>query len=155
MSDKPSVLIVLGSKSDEEVMAGCRNLLEEFGVAYDYEICSAHRNPEKTQELAKTASAKGIKVIIAAAGMAAALPGVIASHTNLPVIGVPLGGSALNGIDALLSIVQMPAGVPVATVTIGSHGAKNAALLAIRILSLGDEKLLNQLKTYTDKLARG
>jgi phosphoribosylaminoimidazole carboxylase PurE protein len=155
MSDRSSVLIVLGSKSDEEVMTGCRSILDEFGVAYDYQICSAHRNPEKTRELASNAFSKGIKVIIAAAGMAAALPGAMASYTNLPVIGVPLAGSALNGIDALCAITQMPAGVPVAAMAIGSHGAKNAALLAIRILSLSDEQLANKLKIYMSKLAQG
>ncbi|MCP4581269.1 MAG: 5-(carboxyamino)imidazole ribonucleotide mutase [candidate division Zixibacteria bacterium] len=155
MNAKSKVLIVLGSKSDEEAMKGCLRFLDKFEIAYSYEISSAHRNPDKTRQLAETARDKGIMVIIAAAGMAAALPGVIASHTTLPVIGVPLSGSALNGVDALYAIVQMPAGVPVASMAIGSHGAKNAALLAVRILSLSDEVIENKLTRYQEELAGG
>jgi len=155
MADSKQVLVILGSKSDAETMSGCLTLLEKFGIGYQYEISSAHRNPDKTAEMAKTAAKQGIKVIIAAAGMAAALPGVIASHTTLPVIGVPLAGSALNGVDALYAIVQMPAGVPVATMAIGSHGAKNAAVLAARILALSDDAIALKLKNYQDELAKG
>ena len=155
MSDTPQVLIILGSKSDSEAMAGCLALLDKFEIPYIYEISSAHRNTEKTRVLAQTAQSKGFKVIIAAAGMAAALPGVVAAHTILPVIGVPMSGSALNGVDALYSIVQMPTGVPVATMAIGGHGAKNAALLAIRILALSDTKVAERLKEYQENLARG
>jgi 5-(carboxyamino)imidazole ribonucleotide mutase len=155
MNDSPRVLIILGSKSDSEAMAGCIALLDKFEIPYVYEISSAHRNPEKTRVLAESAESKGFKVIIAAAGMAAALPGVVAAHTTLPVIGVPMSGSALSGVDALYSIVQMPAGVPVATVTIGGHGAKNAALLAARILALSDQALVKKLKVYQENLARG
>ncbi len=155
MSDTAEILVVLGSKSDEKTMTECLNVLDNFGVAYKCEICSAHRNPVRTMELAKAAADSGIKVIIAAAGMAAALPGVIAANTFLPVIGVPMAGSALGGVDALLSIVQMPAGVPVAATAIGSHGAKNAALLAVRILALNNPSLHKKLGAYINDLARG
>ncbi len=155
MSGEIRVLVVLGSKSDEKTMIECLNLLDNLGVAYKYEICSAHRNPLRTMELARGAADSGIKVIIAAAGMSAALPGVIAANTTLPVIGVPMAGSALGGVDALLSIAQMPAGVPVATVAIGSHGARNAALLAVRILALDDPSLHNKINEYMKDLARG
>ena len=130
------VAIVLGSKSDEEVMKGCTDYLTRFGIPFDLMISSAHRQPDATAELARHAEERGYAVIIAAAGMAAHLPGVIASHTTLPVIGVPLAGSELHGVDALYSIVQMPAGIPVATVAIGSAGARNAAVLAAEILAL-------------------
>lgn len=155
MAKDKKVLVILGSKSDEEAMAGCLALLDEFGIGYDFQISSAHRNPGRTKALAETAESKGFEVVIAAAGMAAALPGVVASHTTLPVIGVPLKGSALNGVDALYAIVQMPAGVPVATMAIGSHGAKNAAIFAARIIALSDSKVKTKLKEYYDKLARG
>lgn len=136
-------------------MAGCLALLDKFGIPYRYETSSAHRNPQRTKSLAESARGEGFRVIIAAAGMAAALPGVIASYTTLPVIGVPMPGSALGGIDALCSIVQMPAGVPVATMAIGGHGAKNAALLAARIISLYDEHIAEKLKRYQEELAQG
>ncbi|MCD6161339.1 MAG: 5-(carboxyamino)imidazole ribonucleotide mutase [candidate division Zixibacteria bacterium] len=155
MSTAKQVLIILGSKSDSETMKGCLAMLDEFGISYEYQISSAHRHTEKTRTLAETAASKGFKVIIAAAGMAAALPGVIAAHTILPVIGVPMPGSALNGVDALYSIVQMPTGTPVATMAIGSHGAKNSALLAVRILALSDESTAEKLKEYQNKLAKG
>ncbi len=149
------VLILLGSKSDLEKVSGCGEILEKFGVPFKLEISSAHRQPEKTANLVKEAEKSGVKVIIAAAGMAAHLPGVAASHTTLPVIGIPIAGSALAGADALYSIAQMPAGIPVACVAIGSHGAKNAALLAIEILALSDDKLKSKLKTYREELASG
>jgi phosphoribosylaminoimidazole carboxylase PurE protein len=155
MADSPRILIILGSKSDSEAMAGCLALLDKFEIPYTYEVSSAHRTPEKTRQLAEGAEAKGIKVIIAAAGMSAALPGVVAAHTTLPVIGVPMAGSELSGVDALYSIVQMPAGVPVACTAIGGHGAKNAALLAARILALNDSKISDKLKEYREKLASG
>ena len=154
MADK-KVLIILGSKSDAEAMAGCLTLLDKFEIGYEYEISSAHRNPERTKELSENAAKKGIKVVIAAAGMAAALPGVVAAHTRLPVIGVPMKGSALNGVDALYAIVQMPAGVPVATMAIGSHGAKNAAILAARIMALSDDSVAARLEEYYNDLAKG
>jgi 5-(carboxyamino)imidazole ribonucleotide mutase len=122
---------------------------------YTLEISSAHRNPERTAKLAKNAREKGYQVIIAAAGMAAALPGVVASHTTLPVIGVPMSGSALNGIDALVSMVQMPAGVPVAVVAIGKAGAKNAAILAAQIIGLNNRQIAEKLKQYKQKLKQG
>lgn len=149
------VLIILGSKSDVEKVSGCGDTLKKFGVPFKQEISSAHRQPEKTLRLVKEAEESGVKVIIAAAGMAAHLPGVIASHTTLPVIGIPISGSALSGADALYSIVQMPTGIPVACVAIGSHGAKNAALLAVEILALSDDELKGKLKAYRQELASG
>ncbi len=128
------ILVVIGSKSDMPKMIECEKILTKEGVSYDLVVSSAHRDPEKTSELARTAKQKGYKVIIAAAGYAAALPGFIASVTDLPVIGVPLSASTLNGMDSLLSIVQMPSGVPV--LSVGIDGVKNAAHAAIRILNL-------------------
>jgi 5-(carboxyamino)imidazole ribonucleotide mutase len=128
-----------------------QQILKKFGIDYDFHISSAHRNPEKTVQLAKNAEAEGVQVIIAAAGMAAHLPGVIASHTILPVIGVPLVSGNLGGMDALLSIVQMPTGVPVASVAIG--GVKNAALLAIQILALHNPELKEKLRIYKEESA--
>jgi 5-(carboxyamino)imidazole ribonucleotide mutase len=151
MNDE-KVLIILGSKSDLEAVAGCGELLNKLGVKYRQEISSAHRRPGPTIELIKKAESDGIQVIIAAAGMAAHLPGFVASQTILPVIGVPLSGSTLGGMDALLSIVQMPSGVPVATMTIGPHGAKNAALLAAEILALCDKELKVKLEAYRKEL---
>jgi phosphoribosylaminoimidazole carboxylase PurE protein len=147
----PQIRIILGSKSDVEQCEAMQQILKDFGVDYDFHIASAHRNPEKTAQLAKNAEAEGVHVIIAAAGMAAHLPGVIAAHTILPVIGVPLVSGNLGGIDALLSIVQMPTGVPVATVAIG--GVKNAALLAIQILALNNPELKEKLRIYRNQLA--
>jgi 5-(carboxyamino)imidazole ribonucleotide mutase len=145
------VLIILGSKSDIDAVSGCGELLRKFGVEFRQEISSAHRRPGPTSDLVRSAEADGVKVIIAFAGMAAHLPGFVASQTILPVIGVPLAGSSLNGLDSLLSIVQMPTGVPVATMAVG--GAKNAALLAIEILALSDENLKSRLKAYRKELA--
>jgi len=142
------VLILLGSASDERTMQGCTDYLTKFGIPYELKISSAHRQPEETASLVRDAARQGFSLIIAAAGMAAHLPGVAASLTHLPVIGVPLEGSALNGVDALYSIVQMPAGVPVATVAIGSAGAKNAAVLAAEILALGDPALTERLLAF-------
>ncbi len=144
------VLIILGSESDLEAVSGCGELLGKFGVEFRQEVSSAHRRPGPTIELVKQAEADGIKVIIAAAGMAAHLPGFVASQTILPVIGVPLAGRNLNGLDSLLSIVQMPAGVPVATMAIG--GAQNAALLAIEILALSDSSLRSKLEAYRKEI---
>lgn len=154
MSNEKQILIILGSKSDEDAMKGCLAMLDKFGMGYQYEISSAHRSPEKTRRLAESAVSKGFKVIIAAAGMAAALPGFLASHTILPVIGVPMPSSALNGVDALYSIVQMPAGVPVACMAIGNHGAKNAAVLAARIIGISDSAVAAKLNQYNTELAR-
>ena len=142
------VAIILGSKSDEEVMKGCTEYLARFGIPFDLKISSAHRQPDETASFVKAAEAHGYSLIIAAAGMAAHLPGFVASNTILPVIGVPLGGSELNGVDALYSIVQMPAGIPVATVAIGSAGARNAAVLAAEILALHDSDLRDALQRF-------
>ena len=148
---KEKVAILLGSKSDEPAMSGCCEYLTRFGIPFDLKISSAHRQPDETAEFVKTAEQNGYSLIIAAAGMAAHLPGVCASHTTLPVIGVPLEGSALNGVDALYSIVQMPPGVPVATVAIGSAGAKNAAVLAAEILALNNASLKQKLIEFKKK----
>ena len=146
----PVVGIIMGSSSDEPTMEkGCA-ILDELQIPYDMIVCSAHRNPERTAEYASTAKARGLKVIIAGAGLAAALPGVIAAHTTLPVIGVPCASGALNGVDALYAIVQMPPGVPVATV--GIDNARNAAVLAAQILALSDEDIQERLQAYKDAL---
>lgn len=136
----------MGSVSDWEVMSAAAETLETFGVAYEKRIVSAHRTPDLLAEYAKTAKSRGIEVIIAGAGGAAHLPGMVASMTTLPVVGVPVKSKALNGLDSLLSIVQMPAGVPVATVAI--NGAKNAALVAVSILALYDEALALALEDF-------
>jgi len=146
------VLVIMGSASDEPVLEGCIKYLEKFGLSFDKMIASAHRNPAKVAEIAGSA-AKNYKVIIAAAGKAAHLPGVIAGHTILPVIGIPIKTSDLGGIDSLYSIVQMPKGVPVATVAI--NGAENAAILAAQILSLKDEKLKKKLIKFKKELQAG
>lgn len=138
MSDSPLIGIVMGSESDRPTMQKCCEVLDGYGVAYEVVVRSAHRDPEGCRAWATGAEGRGMKVLIAAAGGAAHLPGVTAAWSLLPVIGVPMAGGTLGGIDALLSIVQMPAGIPVATVAIGDAGAKNAAHLAVRILALGD-----------------
>jgi len=132
----PQVAVIMGSKSDAPVMQGTLDILDAMGISYEVSVISAHRTPEKARQFGLDARGRGIEVIIAGAGGAAHLPGVIASWTTLPVIGVPLPGSDLKGVDALYAIVQMPAGIPVATVAIGASGAKNAAYLAAEILSL-------------------
>jgi 5-(carboxyamino)imidazole ribonucleotide mutase len=139
------VAILIGSKSDEATMQGCADYLAKFGIPYELRVSSAHRNPDETAAFVKQAAGNGFSVIVAAAGMAAHLAGACAAHTILPVIGVPLEGSALNGVDALYSTVQMPAGIPVATVAIGPAGAKNAAVLAAEILALHDAGLREKL----------
>ena len=151
---KPIVLIVMGSDSDLKVMEGAAKVLAEFGVPFEMRISSAHRSPKRTAKLAAEAAGRGIKAIIAGAGMAAHLAGVIASETHLPVIGVPIGGGAMNGLDALCSTVQMPGGVPVATMAIGEAGAKNAGVFAVQILALYDEPLALKLGTYREQMAR-
>ena len=135
----PVVGVILGSKSDLPLMESCVKVLEELGLAHEVKVCSAHRNPRGVMEWASSARERGLKVIIAAAGGAAHLPGVVAAWTDLPVIGVPVPTPHLGGVDSLYSIVQMPAGIPVATVAIGEAGAKNAAWLAARILGLNDK----------------
>lgn len=151
---EPQVLIVMGSKTDEEVMLKGAQVLDDFEISYRMEVSSAHRNPERTRKLAQNAEKEGVRVIIAGAGMAAHLPGVIASHTNLPVIGVPLSGSALSGLDSLLSMAQMPSGVPVATMAIGEAGAKNAAILAAEILALSDSQIRKRLDEFRRDLGK-
>ena len=146
MADQPLVGIIMGSKSDLPTMEACTKQLEELGVPYELVIASAHRNPAKVHEWASTAADRGLKVIIAGAGGAAHLPGMVASATPLPVIGVPRALENLEGMDSLLSIVQMPGGVPVATVGVG--GAKNAGLLAVRILSAGHPELVEAMEAY-------
>ncbi len=143
--NRPLVAIIMGSDSDLPTMNEAAEVLKEYGVAYELRVLSAHRSPDDTSGFARSARRRGIKVIIAGAGGAAHLAGVIASHTTVPVIGVPMETKELKGIDSLLSTVQMPSGVPVATVAIGRTGAKNAGLLAIEILSLGDKKLEKRL----------
>lgn len=153
MKTTPLVSIVMGSDSDVPIMEAAAETLRDFGIAHELVISSAHRAPDKTTAFAKGAAGRGIQVIIAAAGYSAHLAGVIAAHTTLPVIGVPLAASALQGVDALLAMGQMPAGIPVATVTIGKAGAKNAALLATAILALRDTALAKQLQHYRATLA--
>jgi len=148
----PLVAIVMGSKSDAEAMKPTVEVLDELGIDYEVSVISAHRTPEKARQYGLAARDKGIEVIIAAAGGAAHLPGVLASWTTLPVIGVPLATSELKGIDALYSIVQMPAGIPVATVAVGTAGAKNAAYLAAEILSLKYDKIRKAYEKYRSDL---
>ena len=138
----------MGSRSDEPLMQPALNMLEQLGISYEVSVISAHRNPEKAKEYGSSAQSRGLEVIIAGAGGAAHLPGTMASWTTLPVIGVPLLTGELKGIDALLSIAQMPAGVPVACMAIGSAGAKNAALLAAEILGLKYDKIREALEKY-------
>ena len=148
------VSVVMGSDSDLPVREEATKILDEFGVGCERILTSAHRAPERTAKFSKAAAGRGIKIIIAGAGAAAHLAGVIASQTLLPVIGVPINATSINGLDALLSTVQMPGGIPVATMAIGKAGAKNAALLAIRFLALEDKALNDRLAAYVKKMAR-
>jgi 5-(carboxyamino)imidazole ribonucleotide mutase len=150
MSDQPLIGVVMGSDSDWSVMSDAVQALKEFGIEAEVEVLSAHRTPERMIEWGKAAAGRGLKVIIAGAGGAAHLPGMLASVTTLPVIGVPVALAKLDGMDSLLSIVQMPAGIPVATVSI--NGAKNAGILAARILGAFDERLSEKLADYTESL---
>jgi len=152
IKSKPLVGIIMGSDSDLPVMEDAINVFKEFNISYEVKILSAHRTPSQHSEYSKTAVERGLKVIIAAAGGAAHLPGVTAAHTTLPIIGVPIKGKSLEGMDSLLSIVQMPPGVPVATVAI--NGAKNAALLAVQIIALTDDAILSKLKAYRQKMEK-
>jgi 5-(carboxyamino)imidazole ribonucleotide mutase len=152
--NKPQVLIVMGSDSDMPVMEAAAKMLDEFAVPCEMRISSAHRCPERTAAIAAEAEGRGIRVIIAGAGMAAHLAGVMAAGTILPVIGVPIGGGALNGVDALYSTVQMPGGIPVATVAIGRSGAKNAGILAAQMLALTDASLADRLREYRKRMSR-
>jgi 5-(carboxyamino)imidazole ribonucleotide mutase len=151
---KPVVSIVMGSDSDLEIMREAGKALDGFAIPYEIDVTSAHRSPERTAGYARGAAGRGIKVIIAGAGGAAHLAGVIAAETTLPVIGVPIP-SVLNGLDSLLSTVQMPGGIPVATVAIGKAGATNAGILAAQILALSDAEIAKKMKEHKDKLAKG
>jgi phosphoribosylaminoimidazole carboxylase PurE protein len=151
----PLVSIVMGSDSDLEIMREAGKSLEDFGIGYEMDVTSAHRSPDRTAEFARNAASRGIRVIIAGAGGAAHLAGVIAAHTTLPVIGVPIPSTSLNGMDSLLATVQMPAGIPVATVAIGKPGATNAGILAAQMIALADSGVAKKLNAYKEKLARG
>ena len=154
MDNSPKVLIMMGSDSDLPVMQEAADILAKFGVPYEIRISSAHRSPVRTMALASEAAGRGIRLIIAGAGMAAHLAGVVASKTTLPVIGVPMPGGALNGVDALYSTVQMPAGIPVATMAIGKAGAKNAGIFAVQVLALTDARLEAALGLYRREMDR-
>ena len=150
----PLVGIVMGSDSDMHVMEETVAVLKKFGVPFEITVASAHRSPQRAAEFAGTAQARGLKVIIAGAGHAAHLAGVMAAHTPLPVIGVPIDSSAFQGLDALLSTVQMPPGIPVATVAVGKPGARNAGILAVQILALNNPELAAQLIAFREEMAR-
>ena len=153
MSSRPWVCILMGSDSDAQVMSQACAALDENGIQYEMKVASAHRSPERTKQVVMDAERDGAAVFIAGAGMAAHLPGVIASFTTKPVIGVPLAGSALQGFDALLAVVQMPPGIPVATVAVG--GARNAGVLATQIIALADGDLAGRLRAQREKMAEG
>jgi len=152
---KPQVSIVMGSDSDLDIMREAGRALDDFGIAYEMDVTSAHRSPDRTAEYARGAADRGIRVIIAGAGGAAHLAGLIAAHTSLPVIGVPIPSTSLNGLDSLLATVQMPAGIPVATVAIGKPGATNAGILAAQILALSDAAVAKKMAAHKEKLAKG
>jgi len=147
--------VVIGSKRDTELIQPALDMLKELGIEHEFSVISAHRNPDRAREYGLEAEKRGLKVLIAGAGYAAHLPGVLASWTNLPVIGVPLPTSDLKGVDALLSIAQMPGGVPVACMGIGASGAKNAALLAAQVLGLEHREIREASRKYKQELARG
>ncbi len=151
----PQVAIVMGSDSDLEIMREAGKALDQFGIAYEMDVTSAHRSPARTAEFARAAAGRGIKVIIAGAGGAAHLAGVIAAETTLPVIGVPIPSTSLGGLDSLLATVQMPAGIPVATVAIGKAGATNAGILAAQMLAVADSEIAAKMVAHKEKLARG
>ncbi|MCK5259644.1 MAG: 5-(carboxyamino)imidazole ribonucleotide mutase [Candidatus Omnitrophica bacterium] len=142
------VAIMMGSKSDLNIMEKTAKILEDFKVSYEMKVLSAHRTPKETAEYAESLRGNGVRIVICGAGASAALSGVVAAHTTLPVIGVPINATALNGMDALLSTVQMPTGVPVGAVAIGEAGAKNAALLALRILGVHDQEIETKLEKF-------
>jgi 5-(carboxyamino)imidazole ribonucleotide mutase len=152
---KAQVLILMGSDSDLEIMNEVGKALDEFGIGYDIDVSSAHRSPKRTSEITRAAKDRGIKVIVAGAGGAAHLAGVIAAETTLPVIAVPIPSTSLNGLDSLLAMVQMPAGIPVATVAIGKPGATNAGILAAQMIALSDAGVSQKLDAYKQKLADG
>ena len=153
-NDKPLVGVIMGSASDSDVMQSCIDVLEEFEVPHEVRVLSAHRTPDLTREYAVSAADRGIELIIAGAGLAAHLAGFMAAYTSLPVIGVPIDSSSFRGMDSLLSIIQMPPGIPVATVAVGTPGAKNAAVLAAQILALKYPHFAEKLNDYRKDLAR-
>jgi 5-(carboxyamino)imidazole ribonucleotide mutase len=155
MADSPTVAVICGSRSDLPTLKGCLDVLDSYGIGWEASVISAHRQPEALQAYVRDAEGRGVRVFIGAAGLAAHLPGVLASLTARPVIGVPLDGGALGGADALYSIVQMPPGVPVASVAIGSAGAKNAAHLAARILALDDPAVAQRVDAFRAEQAAG
>src|ERR1700692_2209874 len=152
---KPLVSIVMGSDSDLDIMREAAKALDDFGIAYEIDVTSAHRSPDRTADYARKAAGRGIRVIIAGAGGAAHLAGVIAAHTTLPVIGVPIPSTSLQGMDSLLATVQMPAGIPGAAGGFGNAGARNAGILAAQMIGLGDAAIAKKLEGYKEKLARG
>lgn len=154
MKENIDILILMGSDSDWDVMSEAANLLENFGVAHEARVSSAHRTPDRTLQIVREAEKKGCKVIIAGAGAAAHLAGVVAGHTLLPVIGIPLNATSLQGIDALLATVQMPAGIPVASMAIGKAGATNAAIFALQILASGNPVIAKQLADYRRNMSQ-
>jgi phosphoribosylaminoimidazole carboxylase PurE protein len=154
VGEQALVGVVMGSASDADVMKGCTETLKELGISYETRVISAHRTPNQAQEYAASASERGLHAIIAGAGWAAHLAGFMAAHTTLPVIGIPIDSSPLKGMDSLLSTVQMPPGVPVATVSLGKGGAINAAILAAQILALKYPAIAQRLKAYREKLTR-
>lgn len=151
---EPKIGILMGSPGDREQLEDAIVLLQEFGVGHEIHVLSAHRNPDKVRQYASEAEERGLQVLICAAGLAAHLAGAVAAQTTLPVIGIPIQGGALNGLDALLSTVQMPRGIPVASMAIGKHGAVNAVLFALEILALQDEKVRARLKQRREEGAR-
>src|SRR5215475_7799057 len=155
MAENPLVSIVMGSDSDLDIMNEAGKALDQFGIPYEIDVTSAHRSPARTSEFARKAVGRGIKAIIAGAGGAAHLAGVIAAETTIPVIGVPIPSTSLNGMDSLLAIVQMPAGIPVATVAIGKPGATNAGILAAQMLGLASDEVSKKLDAHKQKLANG
>lgn len=150
---KPQVAIIMGSDSDLEIMNEAAKALDDFGIPYEIDVSSAHRSPARTSEFSRNAEGRGIKVIIAGAGAAAHLAGVIAAESTLPVIAVPIASTPLGGLDSLLAMVQMPAGIPVATVAIGKAGATNAGILAAQIIATGDPELMKKMHAHKDRLA--
>lgn len=155
MNDKPVVGILMGSDNDYEVMVEAGRALQHFGVPFEMTVSSAHRTPERTSRYVRAAQERGLKVLIAGAGAAAHLAGVVAAETTLPVIAVPIDSTSLQGLDALLAMVQMPAGIPVATMAIGKPGARNAGIFAVQILAAADADLARRLRDYKQELAAG
>src|SRR5262249_18925680 len=155
MPESPLVSIVMGSDSDLEIMNEAAKTLDDFAISYEIDVPSVHRSPARTAEVARNAAPRGVKVVIAAPGGAAHLAGVIAAETTLPVIGVPIPSTPLNGMDSLLATVQMPAGIPVATVAIGKAGATNAGILAAQIIALSDVALAKKMSAHKEKLMKG